>query len=144
MLSVKATARGDSTSATRVLLSGVCRTGAWETQWFDSVVEATSAGLPDNGMPEGRIQEMMRPLLLLVASVLGLGLPLTADAAGGDLDPSFGSGGEVLTDLGNAHGSNARAVAMQADGKIVVAGFSTISTNYDDHFALARFKSDGT
>src|SRR5436190_24241641 len=86
---------------------------------------------------------MRRPLLLLIASVLGLGLPLGADAAGGDLDPSFGSGGELLTDLGNANQSNARAVAIQADGKIVAAGFSAASTNYDDHFALARVHSDG-
>lgn len=45
--------------------------------------------------------------------------PLCAYAAPGDLDPSFGSGGKVVT---NFFGSSdeANAVALQLDGKIVV------------------------
>jgi uncharacterized delta-60 repeat protein len=55
---------------------------------------------------------------------------------GGKLDPSFGSGGKVLTDLGLW--SDARAVAIQADGKLVVAGVGRLSD-----FAVARYAADG-
>ena len=44
--------------------------------------------------------------------------------ASGKLDASFGSGGKVLTDLGSASYDRAYAVAVQKDGKIVVAGRS--------------------
>jgi uncharacterized delta-60 repeat protein len=51
----------------------------------------------------------------------------------GNLDPSFGSDGKVLTDFGGSedHGND---VAIQPDGKIVVGG----STGASD-FALARY-----
>src|SRR5262245_16503784 len=42
--------------------------------------------------------------------------------ADGDLDPSFGSGGKVVTDLSDSDEGN--DVLIQADGKIVVAGFT--------------------
>jgi uncharacterized delta-60 repeat protein len=52
----------------------------------------------------------------------------------GTLDPTFGTGGKVTTDFfGNS--DLAYAVAIQSDGKIVAAGWT--STNYD--FALARY-----
>jgi uncharacterized membrane protein len=60
-----------------------------------------------------------------------------ARAAGGKLDASFGSGGTVLTDLGAASNEQALAVAVQKDGKIVAAGFSTANGSSD--FALARY-----
>src|SRR5207244_6184161 len=54
----------------------------------------------------------------------------------GTVDTSFGSGGIVLTDLGSSSDS-AYAIAVQPDGKIVVAGeTSTVSTSTD--FALVR------
>ena len=56
----------------------------------------------------------------------------------GILDPTFGIGGKVITDFGNFDSAN--AVAIQADGKIVVAGESCPS---DCNFALARYDSDG-
>ena len=43
----------------------------------------------------------------------------SAQAADGDLDPTFGTGGQVTTDL--AHSTDiANPVAVQADGKLVV------------------------
>jgi uncharacterized delta-60 repeat protein len=62
---------------------------------------------------------------------------------GGTLDPTFGAGGTVLTDV-DATGSydEARAVATQPDGKIVAAGSSDASGNSD--FAVVRYNHDGT
>lgn len=57
----------------------------------------------------------------------------------GSLDPSFGTGGKVITGFGDHDG--AFAVAVQSDGKIVVAGISLASGNVT--FALARYASDG-
>jgi uncharacterized delta-60 repeat protein len=57
-----------------------------------------------------------------------------------DLDPTFGQGGVVLTDFGHSY-DWAYAVALQPDGKIVVAGVSDVSGSKD--FALARFSPNG-
>ena len=58
-----------------------------------------------------------------------------------DLDPSFGDGGVVLTDFGHSY-DWAYALALQPDGRIVVAGVSDAGGSKD--FALARFNPDGT
>jgi uncharacterized delta-60 repeat protein len=56
-------------------------------------------------------------------------------------NPSFGASGKVTTDFfGNADG--ATAVAVQGDGKIVVAGEAYIS-GYSNDFALARYCPGG-
>jgi uncharacterized delta-60 repeat protein len=58
----------------------------------------------------------------------------------GDLDPTFGAEGKVLTDVGGQ--DMAYGMAVQSDGRIVVAGFSNMRGNYD--FALARYGGNGT
>jgi uncharacterized delta-60 repeat protein len=58
----------------------------------------------------------------------------------GSLDNSFGSGGLVSTDFGGW--DYAYSVAIQSDGKIVVAGYAPVGGN--NNFALARYNSDGT
>jgi uncharacterized delta-60 repeat protein len=63
-------------------------------------------------------------------------------AAPGDLDPSFGSGGTMVTDFGGEYGG-ASAVAIQADGKIVVVG-STGNIYEDRSIAVARYNPDGS
>lgn len=64
----------------------------------------------------------------------------------GRLDTSFGTGGMVITSAG-ADG-RATAVALQADGKIVMAGSASKRTGFDQgidsDFALARYNPDGT
>jgi len=57
-----------------------------------------------------------------------------------DLDPAFGRGGVVLTDFGHSY-DWAYALALQPDGKILVAGVSDASGSKD--FALARFSPNG-
>jgi uncharacterized delta-60 repeat protein len=58
----------------------------------------------------------------------------------GDLDPTFGSGGKVLTSLGTNPGC--QSVAIQSDGRIVAAG-ATLSGGFDQ-FALTRYNSNGS
>ncbi|MEV7522308.1 calcium-binding protein [Streptomyces sp. NPDC091371] len=57
----------------------------------------------------------------------------------GSLDATFGTGGKVITDLGGYDA--ARAVALQADGKIIAAGDSQVD---GVDFALARYNTDGS
>ena len=58
----------------------------------------------------------------------------------GSLDNSFDTDGRVTTDF-SGEADYAMAVAVQPDGKIVVAGYSYNGSNYD--FALARFTGEG-
>jgi uncharacterized delta-60 repeat protein len=60
----------------------------------------------------------------------------------GSLDTSFGGGGKVRTDFAN-NVDIANSVALQADGKIVVAGFTTDASGHED-IALARYNRDGS
>ena len=62
----------------------------------------------------------------------------------GKLDTTFGTGGKVLTtnfgaSSGYAGQAEAKAVALQADGKIVVAGDA-----YTNDIALVRYNPDGS
>lgn len=59
----------------------------------------------------------------------------------GSLDVTFGTRGITLLSFG-AVGDRAHAVALQPDGKIVVAGYSARTSN-DVDFAVARLSVDG-
>ena len=61
--------------------------------------------------------------------------------ADGNLDTSFGDSGKVTTSV--AKDSNADSVAMQSDGKIVVAGNAFIDRNNND-FGVVRYNANGT
>jgi uncharacterized delta-60 repeat protein len=87
-----------------------------------------------------------RKLRLLTGAVLALLLTLTqalsAYAAPGDLDTTFSGDGKQQTDFfGDLDGVN--SVAIQADGKIVAAGYARMATG-DYDFALARYNPNGT
>jgi uncharacterized delta-60 repeat protein len=58
----------------------------------------------------------------------------------GSLDTSFDGDGIVVTDI--MDDDYGYAIAIQADGKIVVAGYSVTGGAYD--FSLARYNSDGS
>jgi uncharacterized delta-60 repeat protein len=90
--------------------------------------------------------------------VAGYTAPLTAPAARSDFalarynadgtfDTSFGNNGKVMTDFDATHQDQAKAVAIQSDGKIIAAGFTSFlgsDDNTDYAFALARYNPDGT
>lgn len=58
----------------------------------------------------------------------------------GDLDPSFGNAGTVLTPIG-VDNDEVGDAAVQPDGKIIVAGHSWQAGAHD--FAVARYQPDG-
>ncbi|MCB0759583.1 MAG: T9SS type A sorting domain-containing protein, partial [Flavobacteriales bacterium] len=59
----------------------------------------------------------------------------------GSLDNSFSADGKLTTAFGTGDGSGS-AVAIQVDGKIVVAGYASNGT--DDDLALTRYNTNGT
>ncbi|ADC88827.1 hypothetical protein Thal_0191 [Thermocrinis albus DSM 14484] len=63
-------------------------------------------------------------------------------APSGSLDTTFGRGGIVTTDIGTNREDEAKALAIQSDGKIVVVGYSYNGTNTD--FAVVRYNPDGS
>jgi uncharacterized delta-60 repeat protein len=90
-----------------------------------------------------RVHGLLHPLVaVLLAMALLFSCPSSAAfAAGGDLDPTFDGDGKLTTNLG-LNTSQAQAMAIQSDGKIVVAGYASNGVNYD--VALARYNTDGS
>ena len=75
--------------------------------------------------------------------VLVGGLKLLRFNTSGSLDAGFGRGGQVAVPFNGSGFDTAQDVAVQPDGKIVVAGFSNAGGS-NDNFALARFNVDGS
>jgi uncharacterized delta-60 repeat protein len=67
---------------------------------------------------------------------------LSAHAAPGGLDLSFGAGtGVATTDIATQGDDNAQGVAVQIDGKIISAGYANTGSKYD--FAVVRYDAAG-
>ena len=78
-------------------------------------------------------------LLVLLAMQVVLSSP--ANAAPGDLDPTFGVGGTVTTDLGGE--DEIIGLALQPDGKIVAVGQVFHDATGASDFAITRYTSTG-
>jgi uncharacterized delta-60 repeat protein len=77
--------------------------------------------------------------VVLAASLLAT---VPAQAAPGDLDPTFSGDGKELTSIRvSAYGN---AVAIQSDGRIVAVGGSYAGAGGTHDFALARYMPDGS
>ena len=74
---------------------------------------------------------------ILAAGVASSRFALVRYSRDGTLDPSFGTGGMVTTDIPGGD-EDIFGLAVQRDGRIVVAGFAS------GDFALARYRPDGT
>jgi len=75
-------------------------------------------------------------------------LPVGIVTAAGDLDPTFGNGGVVITPITNSATlyDEPKSMLVQPDGKIVVCGmihYSDDETSYPVSFFLARYHPTG-
>lgn len=106
------------------------------TDFFGSTDEASAVVL----QPDGKI--------IAVGEAFGssgaFNFGLARYDGSGNPDPAFGTGGKVTTDFSGSNGqAGARALALQPDGKIVVAGF-VVQDIGGLNFALARYDSNGS
>lgn len=72
-----------------------------------------------------------------------LAFPSDGFAAPGNLDTSFGIGGRGFADVVGADSAQARAVAMQIDGKIVVAGNCVVAATLSLQMCAIRVMPNG-
>ncbi len=114
--------------------------GTIDTAFGDGGVTATIVGkLPQllsavTLQPDGKILAAGQ-----ASPVAGDDFAVLRYTANGQLDPTFGSGGVVLTDFSSV--DPARAMALMPDGRVLVAG-TTLAADGD--MAFARYKSDGS
>lgn len=86
---------------------------------------------------------------IIVAGLGNVGLPVLSDIIviglnpDGSLDPSFGSGGKVITDILGGSDS-AQDVVLQADKKIIVGGETFNSSRGGGDFVLVRYNENGS
>jgi uncharacterized delta-60 repeat protein len=90
------------------------------------------------------LAKYMRKLLVLALIIFFLNLPALrpVNASVSDLDLSFGDGGRVVDSSNPRIGVS--SVAVQADGKIVVAGTGTSMDSSYARFGLARYNVNGS
>jgi uncharacterized delta-60 repeat protein len=85
-------------------------------------------------------RRMVWTTVLAAAVVVALAAP--SAAAPGQLDSSFGTGGTVVTEFPSSY-SGARALAVQADGRVVAAGFAHTNDSILSDFAITRYDVRG-
>ena len=81
--------------------------------------------------------------LVFFTRIPALILPSLLWAAPGDLDTTFDTDGLVTTSTGDGTESP-RAIALQEDGKIVVAGSVRTTAGAEPDFAVVRYNTDGS
>jgi uncharacterized delta-60 repeat protein len=83
-------------------------------------------------------------LFRLLPLIVAFGSPVASFSQTGSLDLTFDTDGKVITSVGPSNQSDdARSVAIQSDGKIIVAG-NTYLGGSDYDFAVVRYNADGT
>ena len=78
----------------------------------------------------------------VVSLAILAGIPPLAFAAGGSLDKTFNGTGLVTTDVPGSF-ETAAHVALDSQGRLVVAGTVSNPAPAKDDFALARYLSNG-
>ena len=87
-----------------------------------------------------RVRRLTGVAVAAMVSVVAFAMP--SMAAPGQLDPTFGAGGTVITEFPSSY-SGARAVAVQADGRVVAAGFAHTNDSIVSDFAVTRYDGAG-
>jgi uncharacterized delta-60 repeat protein len=75
---------------------------------------------------------------VIASGVFTSSFGLSRYTSAGILDPTFGTGGEVITTLGSGQVSSVSALAIQSDGKIVAVGTSVFHIEFSNAY-VARY-----
>jgi len=144
-LPTEASVKGSSGSASAqqaitVTVRGVA--GALDTSFAASGRQITPVGVTDDYANAMVIQPDGRILVGGYSNGTSTDFALVRYLRDGGLDPSFGTAGKVTTAIGTST-DVANAIALQADGKILLAG-STVVEAKGKSFAVARYNADGS
>ncbi|HRH69444.1 MAG TPA: T9SS type A sorting domain-containing protein [Flavobacteriales bacterium] len=135
---ILAAGRSSGPPNTRIAIMGIMPDGTMDTSWGDEGQAVTDVSTTTDDITAIALQDDGK---LVAACLRGSNYTVVRYLTDGSLDPSFGGDGIVLDDFGG--GSNAvYDVTIDADGRIVVAGYRYLSSNQD--FAVARYLPDGT
>lgn len=141
-----------STSGTDFFVSRFTPNGALDTSFsFDGKVTIDFDGGGGGDLCTGIALQADGKIVVvgytfITAAVNGRDFAIARLNADGTLDTSFGGGTGKTTvgfDLGNSNDDAANSVAIQPDGKIVIAGSATTAANGTD-FAVVRLNTDGS
>lgn len=141
---------GNTSEGADMLVARYNTDGTLDSTFGSGGVVTTDFGLTDIArsvaiQPDGKIVVAGQTYGLF--SVFGE-FALARYNADGSLDTSFGSGGTVTSFFGDL-GCAANSLALQSDGKIIVAGEQTVTFVFGDDgsnldFAVARYNTDGS
>lgn len=102
----------------------------------DSLGDRGKASTYSGGSDYGRAVAVQPDGRIIVGGDSNNDFALARYFADGSLDATFGASGRVTTDFGGSV-NHCIAIALQADGKAVAAGYTNRNSNYD--FAAARY-----
>ncbi len=143
----------------KIIVAGEAQTGASGELIDFALARFTATGALDTtfgpnhngkvltnlGLDESIKSIVVQPDGKIIAVGTGGGMfHLARYTATGDLDTTFGSAGTLIADVaGSGQTSGAYGVALQPDGRIVVAGFANTTAGLTGT-ALVRYAGDGT
>lgn len=126
-----------------------CRKSSPSRLPIKTAMTTSNAQPPSNGARRTRRPDHRLRRAILTAFAFGIALAPGAErrahaaGASGILDTSFGAAGVKAFSLGSLNDS-ARALALQPDGRILVAGYSTSGPVGNDDFVVVRLLPDGS
>jgi uncharacterized delta-60 repeat protein len=146
----------------KIVVAGKGSSGGAQPSFDFTVLRYLPNGTPDAGFgtggvaqvnfPAGRTDDALDVALQADGRIVVVGSTQTASGeldfgvarfnTDGTVDRSFGTNGVATIDFG-AGSATAQGVAIQPDGRIVVAGHAQVGPPNND-FAVARFNADGT
>jgi uncharacterized delta-60 repeat protein len=114
--------------------------GSLDTAFGNRGIDSTFIDTASNMSQAIAIEPDNKILVAGTAGNLDYKFALVRFNTDGSLDNTFGINGAITTDFGN--GAIANAIALQADGKIVLAGLANTKTA--NEFGIARYNNNGT
>jgi uncharacterized delta-60 repeat protein/CSLREA domain-containing protein len=132
----------NAAGTTDLVLVRLTTSGALDTSFNGTGRVITAIGSGSDFGLEVQVQTDGRIVVAGYASMSSNDFSIVRYNSNGTLDSTFGTGGRVTTDFGSFADDRAESFLIQADGRLVVVGASSLAGTYD--LAIARYNTDGT
>lgn len=136
---------GSATSATNLVFAAVRynTNGTLKTSFGTNGIVLTPIGNSDSQATDIKLQTDGK--IVVAGQTSGIGgddFAVVRYNTNGTLDTGFGAGGKVVTPVAGNLVDRANNISLQTDGKIVLAGFTSLS-NFVHAFAVVRYEGGG-